>query len=376
MIYFDNAASTPSLKEVEETYIKVNEEFFANSDSRHEFGRQSASLLEKARESILRDLGVEKTHSLIFTSGATESNNLALKGVALRYRKRGKKIISTAIEHPSVSHVLDELRELGFTTVLLKPTSNGNVDPSELEKAIDSDTILVSVMGANNETGAINDIASMAKIVKRYPKCFFHVDATQSIMKSEQDLSVSDLFSLSAHKLGGMKGSGALVYRKGMSFFPVNAGGEQERGFRGGTSNLPGDVSLAKAISIDKSQQEEIVKNVSLLRGYLYSELVKRDDIVMNSPLDGSPFILNFSLKKKKASVVLEALSERGIYVSSVSACSSAGEPISSVLLAMGRSVDLAKNSMRVSFGRQNTMGEAKEFLSAFESIMQEVIDR
>lgn len=376
MIYFDNAATTPTFKEVEKLFLDVNENDFGNSSSSHALGRESSRLLENARTQILRLFQLEKQDSLLFTSGATESNNLAIKGIALHYQKRGKRLLTTSVEHASVTNVFRELEKMGFETVVLPVDSKGKLLPETLKNAMDGNTLLVSAMAVNNEVGAINDLTALSSIVHAYPKAFFHVDATQAVGKIKLPFDQTDLFSFSGHKFGSLKGCGGLVYKKSIVFEPVNAGGEQEMGFRSGTVNVPGFVSMALALKMAYDALSSDWEKVSAVNGFLRDALSQREDVSINSPSDALPYVLNFSLKKKKASVVLEALSQRGIYVSSVSACSSKGEPVSYVLEAMGKSEQDARNSLRLSFSARNTVEEAKTFLLAFDEIMKEVHDR
>ncbi|MCH3908861.1 MAG: cysteine desulfurase [Bacilli bacterium] len=376
MIYFDNAATTPTLKEAEKAFLDANRAVYANPSSSHAFGRESLRMLNEARTSILSLLGLDATHDMLFTSGATESNNLAIKGLAYSYRNRGNKIITSSVEHPSVTNAFLDLKEQGFDVVFLPVNENGVVEEETLNNAIDSKTILVSIMSVNNEVGSINDISSLAEIVHKYPKAFFHVDTTQSMGKIRLDYRKADLISFSGHKFGSFKGLGGLIYKNNIRFHELNSGGEQEYGFRAGTVNMPGDVSMAKALEVSYQNMSKNIKIVTEIRDFLRDNLAKRGDVVINSPVDATPYVLNFSLKKKKASVVLEALSSEGIYVSSVSACSSKGEPVSEVLLSMGLERDLAMSSIRLSFSHDNTMEEARIFLSAFDKIMKEVVDR
>jgi len=375
MIYFDNAATTSTLKGAEEIFIRENREDFANPHSAHAFGRTASKKLEDAREEILEDLHLEKTHSLIFTSGATESNNLALKGLPLHYQKRGKRIITSAVEHPSVLNALKELIPFGFDIVILPVTSEGKVDPETLKNTMTNETILVSIMAVNNEVGAINDIASLAKIVHAFPKAYFHVDATQAMTKLAFNYGDADLLSFSGHKFGAFKGSGALIYKKSIAFESINAGGEQEQGFRAGTVNMPGNVAMAYALHEGLKNLKTHEQSVRLLHDYLQQNLAQMEGVSMNSPQDALPYVLNFSLTKKKASVVVEALSENEIYVSTVSACSSE-EPVSYVLEAMGKSEGDARNSIRLSFSADNTLDEGKRFVEVFSTIMMGVQDR
>lgn len=381
MIYFDNAATTPIFKEALEAYDEVSLNDFGNSESNHAVGHNASRLLERARRDILVSLGLEKTHELVFTSGATESNNLGLKGAALRYKNRGMKLITSNIEHPSVTRPLKQLADLlGFDLVILPIGNDGTISPDTLAKAMDKDVSLVSIMAVNNETGAANDIGALGKIVHQYPKAIFHVDATQAMGKWVFPYSSADLMSFSGHKFGGPKGTGALVYKKNLSFVSINAGGEQENGFRAGTVNVPGMVSMSKALNLSLSRQQYNEKNASSMYEELYSFLKEMpEQVELNSAplsLSQSPFVLNFSLKKKKASVVVEALSNEGIYVSSVSACSSHEAQRSYVVLAYGKSEEDAENSIRVSFSIENTMEELKRFETSFAGIIKEINDR
>lgn len=377
MIYFDNAATSKPLSEALRTYEEVNSSFFGNPSSNHAFGLEALKVLEDARQEILRALGLEKNYTLVFDSGATESNNLALKGLAFRYQNRGKKLITSAVEHPSVLRPLEDLRDhFGFQLVVLPVNDKGVVTPDTLAQAIDKDTILVSLMAVNNEVGSIFEVAKLSQIVHHYPKAFFHVDATQAMCKVALPYDACDLFSYSGHKFGGLKGTGALILKKTIQLAPVNEGGEQEAGLRAGTVDVAGMAAMAKAQVAGLKSLEQRENQVRPLFNLLYGYFSKRDDIVLNSDPSGSPYVLNFSLKKKKASVVVEALSNRGIFVSSVSACSSKEARFSYVVEAMGRSRDLASNSIRLSFSADNTLAEGRAFVAAFEDILQEVVDR
>ncbi len=360
-----------------EKYKELSFSHFGNAGSTHAYGRDASRLLEGFRKCCLKALGVEKTHDIIFTSGASESNNMAIKSIAFQYQNRGKRIISSSAEHASVSASLSQLKDsFGFDVALLDAKKSGAIDPRELEEVIDKSTILVTLIGVNNETGAISPIKEVAEIVSKYPKCYFHVDATQAIGKAKIDYSKVDLISLSAHKFGGPKGVGILAYRKNISFLPLVSGGSQEHGLRGGTQDLPSIGSMAVAL-------ESTMKS-PLPNARVHSLALKIRDYVannptllrLNSPENASDFIVNFSFLVHKASVVLEALSEREIYVSSVAACSSKGEPLSHVLLSMGLDRGLAGNSMRVSFDRDTKEEDVDTFLNALTDILKELSPR
>lgn len=376
MIYFDNAATTRPSLAVLECFEKENEQCFANPSSRHAYGREAYRKLENARLSILKSLSLSNDYRVLFTSGASESNNLAIKGIAKEYLRRGKRIITTQVEHPSVLEAFRSLEKEGFEVIYLPTKEDGTVDPETLKENMNKETILVSIMATNNETGSNNDILALSKIVHSFPKAFFHVDVTQAIGKRDLPYSSIDLFSFSGHKIHGLKGTGALILKKNITLLRQIDGGDQEYFFRAGTDNLPGDEALAVALEETTKNLQDNIAHAKEISSFLREGLEKNDEILMNSPLDGSPFILNFSLKRKKASVVTEALSREGIYVSSVSACNSKGEPISYVLEAMGFSKERAMNSIRLSFSRENTLEEAKTFLNTLQNILERTINR
>ncbi|MCQ2742294.1 MAG: cysteine desulfurase [Bacilli bacterium] len=377
MIYFDNAATTKPLSLLYPLHEKLCEESFANPSSIHDFGVRSSRLLDEARSMVLSAIKLEQTHNVLFCSGASEANNLAIKGIAKKYQNRGKTVITTAVEHPSVLNAVRQLGEIyGFNVIILPVNDDGCVEPSSLEEAMTKDVILVSCMAVNNETGSINDIASLSSIAHKFHKAFFHVDATQAIGKEDIDYSGVDLISFSGHKFGGFKGSGALIYKKTISFLPLISGGEQEYGYRAGTDDMPGYYCLAKAFQEAIKNQKAHYEVVKGLNEALRSKLEEIDEISINSPRNASKFILNFSFKHKKGSVVSEALSRREIYVSSVSACSSKNEKSSYVLEAMNKSEGDAANSLRVSFNETNTIDEVDQFVETLKEIIKEVNDR
>ena len=376
MLYFDYAASSPlsesALSSYEKSLLK-----FGNPSSNHAFGRSLFREIESDREKILEAFRLPKDqYRILFTSSATESNNLVIKGIARHYQNRGKKLITSVLEHPSVTLPFKALEKEGFEVSYLPVNKDGKVESETLEKSISKETTLVSLIGTNNEIGSINDLSSLSDIVHRYPKAFFHSDLTQAIGKTPFDFSKLDLFSWSAHKFGGPKGVGGLVFKKNVVFDPLFDGGGQEYGFRSSTLNYPGIVATTSALLDALKNQKENEKKVRSLSSYFRSELLKNPEISINSPLDCSPYILNFSLKTKKASVLVEALSEQEIYLSSVSACSSKGEPISNVLLAIGKSEDDARNSIRVSFSEETTLEEVKSLLFALKDTLERIIKR
>lgn len=369
MIYFDHAATTPIRHEILDTYNDLLNNFFANPSSLHRLGQETSHLLFIAREQIA-SLFKRKAEEVIFTSGATEANNLAIKGYALRYQNRGKHLITSKIEHPSVLKAFEQLEKQGFECTYLDVEENGTINLEQLKNSIRNDTILVSIMAVNNEVGSINNIKEIASIVHQYPKAVFHSDTTQAIGKIDIPYNDIDMFVLSAHKLNGLKGSGALIKRKHIELMPLLSGGGQEFDYRSGTNDFQKEVVLAKTIRLILEEQKSHYLKVKELHDYLIDLLNTNKEISLNSPIDGSPYIINFSFLSKKASVIVEALSKAGIMVSTISACSSKKTAHSYVLEAMGKSKQIYQNSLRVSFGYQNTKEEIDCFIKTlFDTI-------
>ena len=366
-IYLDNAATTIPSKEVVALYNEIELNHFGNSGSIHKLGVDSLNYLNKARESILNSFGV-KGYKVYFTSSSTEANNLAIKGYAKKYSSRGKHLITSNIEHPSVLECFKQLEKEGFEVTYLKVNSDGIIEPKQLKEAIRKDTILVSIMGTNNEIGSINPIKDLSEIVHQNPKIAFHVDTTQDVGKTQLDYSDIDMFVVSAHKIHGLKGSGALIAKQTLSFEPVISGGGQEEGMRSGTVSVALACSLAKAI-----KNSFPIKNMQEKRDFLVENLKKIPGISMNSNKKCSPFIVNFSLEEKKASVVVEALSNKGIYVSSVSACHSKREASSYVVKALCKTDKLAHNTIRVSMSNDTTIEELQIFVEELKNILETI---
>lgn len=368
-IYLDNAATTIPNKEVVALYNELECNFFGNPSSIHKLGIQSSSFLNKARESILHSLNL-KNYKVYFTGSSTEANNLAIKGYAHKYFERGKHIITSKVEHASVLESFKALENEGFEVTYLDVDENGIIKIDDLKKALNNKTILVSLMAVNNEVGSINPIKEIAKLVHQYSKANLHVDTTQAIGKIDFDFNDADMFVISSHKIHGLKGSGALIARNNISLEPLISGGGQEEGIRSGTSSIALDCSLAKALKLEMSLNNN---NVISLKKYLLSELAKIKEIEINTPVNSSPFIINFSLLKKKAAVVVEGLSNKGIYVSSVSACNSKKEAISHVVLAMKKDENKAHNTIRISLDYSTTREDIDTFLKEFKNILENI---
>ena len=372
-IYLDNAATTKPNEEVVALNVKLANEEFANPNSVHHLGIKANNLLDKIRILLLKECGC-LNHNVIFTSSSTEALNLAIKGYALKYQNRGKHIITSNIEHPSVSESIKYLKDyLGFEVTTLKVNKDGQISLDELKKAISDKTILVAIMAINNEIGSINNIKEIANIVHKYPKCAFLSDTTQAITKEEINYNDLDMFVISAHKIHGLKNSGALIYKKNISFVPILSGGGQEDGYRSGTVSLSDAASLTKAVQIANKNLKENHKYISELNNYLRERINKIDNIRINSSINASPYIFNFSLINKKAAIVVEALSSLGIYVSSVSACHSKKEEPSYVVKAITSDDNLAKNTIRISFSKENTKEDIDILIDELKNILENI---
>ena len=372
MIYFDNSATTKPYKEVLETYMTVSEQFFGNPSSIHKLGGKSEQLLSKARLQVADLLSVQPSE-IIFTSGGTEGNNLAIKGTAMMHRSRGKHLITTEIEHPSIYEAYKQLEGIGFEVTYLSPDEDGFISVEKVADALREDTILVSIIHVNNETGAIQPILEIGQFLKKYPKIFFHVDAVQGIGKVPLHIKQSaiDLLSASGHKFHSVKGTGFLYVREGVTLSSMMTGGSQEREIRSGTENLAGIVAMARALRITLEKQKSKSDDLLNLRNELLYHLEKIDGAVINSPSSNfAPHILNISFVGLKPEVIVHALSEENIYISTKSACSSKNYEISRVLQSMGKSEQVAGSAIRISLSYENTIEEVK----MFNEVMSEVI--
>lgn len=347
MIYLDNAATTKPCAECCKAVIDTMENLFGNASSLHRLGTASMLVMSKAKRSLVSALGKTTfTGDVLFVSGATEANNTALLGVAENYSRTGKKIISTAIEHPSVAKVLDKLEESGFEVVRLSPKDYDDFSQAILD-AVDENTMLVSCMAVNNETGFKTDVCELYKrIKKKNAKTIVHIDAVQGFLKMPLD---GDLISVSGHKVHASKGIGALFVRKGVRVAPLLAGGGQQGGIRSGTEPVELIAGFDAAVSAYKGTADGFAK----LKDYLLGKLAEIDDIGINSDEKCVPNIVNFSVRGVRSEIMLHSLEEDWIYVSSGSACSKGKK--SGVLSALGVSDKDADCAIRVSFSSENT---------------------
>lgn len=373
MIYLDNAATTKPFKEVLETFIEVNEKYYGNTASINKFGKTASKLLNASRNQIAEILNVSK-ENIYFTSGATESNNIALLGAIKHKKNFGNHIITSKIEHPSVLEVFRSLEKEGFKLDYVNVLNDGTIDLEHLKKLLTKETILLSVMQVNNVYGAIQPIKEIIKIIKNYPKIHFHVDGVQGIFKLELDINDVDSYSLSAHKFHGLKGVGILFLKTRRTVENIYYGGGQEDGIRSGTVNLPSIVSTAKALRIYKEQINDINQKHYNFKNYIIKELSKLKYVEINSPLVEyySNSIVNISLPKIKGEVILNSLSENDIMISTTSACSSKKFNLNEALKSRGLSEENIKGSIRISFSAFTTKNDVETFVKIFKEKYQQ----
>lgn len=376
-IYLDNSATTPLKKEVLDAMLPYLKEFYGNPSSIYKIGRDAKEAVEKAREQVAVALGAD-TREIFFTGSGTEADNWAIKGVALSKAKTGKHIISSKIEHHAVLHTLKALEKQGYEVTYLDVDSDGKISLDELKSAIRPDTILITIMTANNEIGTIEPIAEIGKIAKEH-NILFHTDAVQAIGSIKIDVKEMniDLLSLSAHKFGGPKGIGALYVRNGVRPEIFMHGGAQERARRAGTENVASIVGLGKAITLATENIEEKAKRISLMRDRLIKEIPEKIPYVKlnGHPTDRLPGNVNFSFNFIEGESLLLLLDLNGIAASSGSACTSGSLDPSHVLLALGLPHEIAHGSLRLSIGEINTEEDIDTVLEVLPNIVQRLRD-
>ena len=375
-VYFDNSATTRAFDEVRDIVAETMTVDYGNTSSRHMKGVEAENYIKTAREEIAKTLKV-KDKEILFTSGGTESNNLALIGTALANKRAGNHIITSCVEHASIYNTTAFLEELGFRVTYLPVDHNGHVSLDALREAICDDTILVSIMYVNNEIGAVEPIEEIAKIIKeKKPSVYFHVDAIQAYGKYRirPKKAGIDLLSVSGHKIHGPKGSGFLYINEKVKSHPLILGGGQQKGMRSGTDNVPGIAGLGAAAADCYKDFEEKQKKLRALRNYFIEEVEKLPDIQVNGPKEeekAAPQIVSVSFRGVRSEVLLHALEERGIYVSSGSACSSNKKlPVSAVLKEIHLESDLLDSTLRFSFCNETTKEELDYCLENLKELL------
>ena len=373
-IYLDHNATTPVHPEVLEAMLPYYMDKFGNPSSIHGFGREAKVALEEAREKVAQLLGVSSSE-IFFTSGGTESDNLAVKGIAFANRDKGRHVVTSKIEHHAILESCKFLEKEGFAVTYLPVDSKGVVGPEDLRKALRDDTTLVSIMYVNNEVGSIQPLEDISRIVKD-KGIYLHTDAVQALGKIPLDvpkLNV-DMLSMSGHKIYGPKGVGAAYIRKGVRITPWSHGGHHERSRRAGTENIPGIVGFAKAVELAYRELDDQNRHLKNLTETFYRKLVETvPDVILNGDLNHRAVnTLNLSFKGVEGESVILSLDLKGVAVASGSACTSGTLEPSHVLSAMGIAPEIAQGAIRFSFGRDNTM-EDVEYVTG---IIPEIVNR
>ena len=377
MIYLDNCSTTKMRREKKKKMYSSLEEDFGNPSSLHRLGFKSEKEIRRARQIVSDYLGVDE-REIYFTSGGTESNNIAIQSIVNSLGKRGKHIITSKIEHASVINNMKNLERKGFEITYLDVDSEGRISLEQLEESLYEDTILCSIMHVNNEIGTIQDIRSIKEIIKlKNSKALLHVDGVQSFGKidfSLRDMGV-DVFSFSSHKIHGPKGVGGFYVRRDLKLSPIVFGGNQEKGMRSGTENVSGIIAFGKAVEIMAKNKEES-RHVWELKRYTMDLIEEKiEDIKFNSSLEESfsPYILNVSFRNTKGEVLLHFLEEKDIYISTFSACSSNGTEKSDVLKAIALNDMEIEGTIRICFSYENSKRDIKVFVDELKNAVKEI---
>ena len=366
MIYFDNSATTMIDERVLETFNKVCKNYPGNANSLHSLGIKSKELEEYATTTLANLLGVQKDE-IIYTSGATESNNTVLKGIASKYHSRGNHIIISPLEHSSIIETAKYLESKGFIIDYLQVNEDGLINLDHLKELLNDRTILVSISYVDSELGIKQNIKEIKKIINNFPKCYFHVDATQAIGKIKVDFNDMDFMSMSGHKIFGMKGIGLLLKKKNIVIDNLIHGGKSTTTFRSGTPPLPLICSLMKAIELIIPNIENNYKHVEKLNKLLVDNLQTYNNIHINSTKNSIPYIINFSLGNIKPETFIHAMEEKEIYLSTRSACSTSD--YSRSIYAIYQDTDIASHSIRISLSYKNTIEEVQKFNTVFKEV-------
>ncbi len=365
MIYLDYSNTTPISLDSLDTYVRVSKEYIGSTKSNSGLGKKTQELLDSITKEISNMFNVME-REIIYTSGATESNNMVIKGVCERYKNKGKHIIVSSLEHNSIIASATYMQDHGFDVDLVPINEKGLIDIEELKKLIRDDTILVSIVAVDSEIGLTQPVEEIAKLLKDYPNTLFHTDATQAIGKVKINLDNADLVSFSAHKFFGIKGIGVLLKKGNIELKPIISGGNSTTIYRSGTPCLPLIVSLSKALRLSLIDIDNKYNKVKELNNYLKEQLSRYDKVVINSNNNSIPHILNISIKGVKPETMLHALEEYEIYISTKSACSN-DKTISDAVYALTNDLELAKSSIRISISSITTKDEIDYFINKFD---------
>lgn len=372
-IYLDNAATTKPCGEAVSAAVDAMTENYGNPSSLHRAGLDAQLAVDRARKAIAASIGADSSE-IYFTSGATESNNLALRGISAAYGRKRRKIVISSVEHASVDETASALEKNGFEIVRISPRDDGRFYADDFISACDENTCLVSMMLVNNETGYIMPVRETFMAVKRsFPEIITHCDCVQGYMKLPIKAASlgADLISLSAHKIHGVKGVGAIYIKKGVRVIPIVTGGKQEKGIRSGTESVPLIAAFGAAVDKFRPTIAERYERVSQLKAHLLEKIGGIENVAVNSPSDGSPYVINISAVGKRSEIMLHFLESKGIYVSSGSACSKGQQ--SGVLGEFGISGKRADGAVRISITAQTTEEELDEFAETLAEGMTKI---
>ncbi len=371
MIYLDYAANSPVEEEVLNAYYETTKKYFANPNSVHKLGLEAKELLDKSTNNIAKNLNV-LPEEIIYTSGATESNNLAVKGICERYKAFGKHILVSSLEHNSIIASATTMQEKGFEVDLIPVNKDGIISVDEIKKLIRDDTILVCVTSIDSEIGIRQPIEEIGKFLKNYPNCYFHTDATQAIGKVDIDLKDVDLATITPHKFSGLNGFGMLIKKKHVGLKPLINGGRSTTIYRSGTPVLANVVALDKALDIALKNMEERYNYVNKFYKIIIEKLKNYDRVIINNTKNSIPFTINFSIKGIKSLDFVKKLEEYDIYVSTKTSCCPSESP-SKMVYALTKDKNLASSSVRISLSHLTKEEEINEFLKVFDKCYKEL---
>lgn len=370
MIYLDYAAATPIDNEVLDTYYEISKKYYANPNSSHKMGLEAKELIKECTNNIANTLNV-LPEEIIYTSGATESNNLVIKGICERYKNRGKHILISALEHNSIVSAVTSMSEKGFEVEVIPVTKEGIIDIEALKDMLRKDTILVSICTVDSEIGLKQPLNEISKVLKEYPNTIFHTDASQAVGKVDIDYSLVDLATITPHKFYGPTGIGILVKKKNIDLKPQIEGGKSTTIYRSGTPSLPLISASSKAISLAINNQNNRNNHIKELSNIVKDTLSKYNNVYINNTNDSIPHTINFSIKGIPALEVQRKLEEHNIYLSTKTSCCPIETP-SKLVYALTKDKSLSSSSLRLSISHLTTKEEIDIFLQAFNSIYKE----
>lgn len=370
MVYLDYAAATPIDNEVLDTYYEISKKYYANPNSSHKMGLEAKELIKECTNNIANTLNV-LPEEIIYTSGATESNNLVIKGICERYKNRGKHILISALEHNSIVSAVTSMSEKGFEVEVIPVTKEGIIDIEALKDMLRKDTILVSICTVDSEIGLKQPLNEISKVLKEYPNTIFHTDASQAVGKVDIDYSLVDLATITPHKFYGPTGIGILVKKKNIDLKPQIEGGKSTTVYRSGTPSLPLIAASSKAISLAINNQNNRNNHIKELSNIVKDTLSKYNNVYINNTNDSIPHTINFSIKGIPALEVQRKLEEHNIYLSTKTSCCPIETP-SKLVYALTKDKSLSSSSLRLSISHLTTKEEIDIFLQAFNSIYKE----